>query len=225
MKNTVLILVAHPDDETISMAGTICKHVKNGDKVYAVSMTDGVGARNEKDKKKVNERENSKKKASKLLGFTWGKCYNFKDNCMDSYPLLKIIKTIEKVKQIYKPTIVYTHSAADLNIDHRVLVNAVLTAFRPTPMEACKEIRLFEVASSTDYGITSVTSKFDPNLFINIKDEWNLKLNALNCYYKEMREYPHSRSLVSIKNLAKLRGNQVGYEFAEAFQIIRKLGD
>ena len=38
-------MVAHSDDETISMAGTIKKHVSKGDKVYAVSMTNGVGAR------------------------------------------------------------------------------------------------------------------------------------------------------------------------------------
>ena len=45
MPETVLIVVAHSDDETISMAGTIKKHVSKGDKVYAVSMTNGVGAR------------------------------------------------------------------------------------------------------------------------------------------------------------------------------------
>jgi len=40
-----------------------------------------------------------------------------------------------------------------------------------------------------------------------------------------MRDYPHSRSIEGIKNLAKLRGNQVGYDFAEAFEVIRKLED
>jgi hypothetical protein len=40
-----------------------------------------------------------------------------------------------------------------------------------------------------------------------------------------MREYPHSRSIQGIKNLANLRGNQVGYDFAEAFEVIRKLED
>ena len=38
-----------------------------------------------------------------------------------------------------------------------------------------------------------------------------------------MREYPHSRSFESIKNLAKRRGNQVGIEMAEAFQILRRV--
>ena len=38
-----------------------------------------------------------------------------------------------------------------------------------------------------------------------------------------MREYPHSRSLKGLENLARLRGNQCGVELAESFEIIRKI--
>ena len=48
---------------------------------------------------------------------------------MDKYPLLEIIKSIELVKKNIDPDIVYTHSGADLNIDHRVVANAVITVF------------------------------------------------------------------------------------------------
>ena len=41
----ILVLVAHSDDETIGMGGTIKKHVSRGDIVNIVSMTDGVSAR------------------------------------------------------------------------------------------------------------------------------------------------------------------------------------
>jgi len=225
MTETVLIVVAHSDDESISMAGTIRKHVSKGDMVYVVSMTDGVGARNAVDGDAVIERKKSSIKASEVLGFVWGECYRFDDNAMDSYPLLEVVKAVEYVKMRYKPTIVYTHSGADLNVDHKVVANAVLTAFRPQPNHLCKEIRLFVVASSTDYGYPSITGLFSPNLFINITDEWSAKAEALNAYSAEMREYPHSRSLQGIKNLANTRGNQVGYDLAEAFEVIRKLVD
>ena len=43
MNKKVLIVVAHTDDEAFGMGGTICKHVINGDLVYAIAMTDGVG--------------------------------------------------------------------------------------------------------------------------------------------------------------------------------------
>lgn len=225
MKNVVLVVVAHPDDETISMAGTIRKHIDKGDKVYVVSMTDGVGGRDKSNEIEVENRKIFSDLASKELGFEWGDCYNFLDNSMDAYPLLEIVKAVEKVKVKYEPSLVYTHSSADLNVDHRVVANAVLTAFRPQPMESCKEIRLFEVASATDYGSSAVTGTFLPNLFVNITSEWDSKLNALNAYSSEMRNYPHSRSVEGILNLAKIRGNQVGYNLAEAFEVIRKLDD
>ncbi len=225
MREVVLVVVAHSDDESISMAGTISKHIKKGDKVFVISMTNGVGARDDANLNKINQRKNASVTASKVLGFEWGDCYDFTDNGMDSYPLIEIIKAVEKAKYKYRPTLVYTHSGADLNVDHRVVSNSVLTAFRPQPNELCKEIRLFEVASATDYGNSSITGSFSPNLFIDISNEWPVKVKALEEYLQEMCEYPHSRSIQGIKNLGNLRGNQVGYDFAEAFEVIRKLED
>lgn len=225
MGEIVLVVVAHSDDESISMAGTIRKHVNKGDKVYVVSMTNGVGARRGVDVTETEalERRNSAETASKILGFEWSDCYDFNDNSMDSYPLLEVVKAVELAKARHRPTLVYTHSCADLNVDHRVVAKAVLTAFRPQPNEVCKELRLFEVASATDYGNSAITGSFTPNLFIDISSEWSAKAKSLSAYSAEMREYPHSRSVQAIKNLASLRGNQVGYEFAEAFEVIRKL--
>ena len=225
MREVVLVVVAHSDDESISMAGTISKHIKKGDKVFVISMTDGVGARDDANLNIIKQRKNASVTASKVLGFEWGDCYDFSDNVMDSYPLIEIVKAVEKAKYKYRPTLVYTHSGADLNVDHRVVANSVLTAFRPQPNELCKELRLFEVASATDYGNSAITGSFSPNLFIDISNEWPAKVKALEAYMEEMREYPHSRSIKGIKNLANLRGNQVGYDFAEAFEVIRKLED
>ena len=103
-----------------------------------------------------------------------------------------------------------------------MVANAVLTAFRPQPLEHCKEIRLFEVASSTDFGVPA-TNGFLNLTFVEITLEWGAKLEALKVYKIEMRNYPHSRSLKGISNLAKIRGNQVVLEMAESFEIIRKV--
>ncbi len=224
MSETVLVVVAHSDDESISMAGTIIKHNEKGDEVFVISMTDGVGARSNKNPDEIKYRKNASLLASKLLGFKWGECYAFNDNAMDTYPLLEIVKAVEQAKAKYMPTLVYTHSPADLNVDHRVISNAVLTAFRPQPRERCKELRLFEVSSATDYGHSAITGSFSPNLFVDISKEWATKVSSLEAYSSEIRDYPHSRSIEGIKNLARVRGNQVGLPMAEAFQIIRKIG-
>ena len=222
-RNNVLVIVAHSDDETLGMGGTIKKYVNQGDKVFVVSMTDGVSSRKTSSDKKIKERKSSANIASECLGFSWVDSADFPDNSMDSIPLLDVIKFLEEVKEKIQPNIVYTHSVADLNVDHRVVTNATLTAFRPQPNETCSEICLFEVPSATDFGHKSITGQFSPNLFIGIADTWDAKLSALNAYSREMRPYPHSRSMESILNLAKLRGNQVGLSMAEAFQVIRKI--
>jgi LmbE family N-acetylglucosaminyl deacetylase len=224
MSKTVLVVVAHSDDETISMAGTIQRHASLGDNVIAISMTDGVSSRDSIDgATSIANRKTAAFSASQILGFTWVESLNFQDNALDRYPLLDIVKAIERVKILYEPSLVYTHSLADLNIDHRVVTNAVLTAFRPQPFENCTELRLFETSSATDYGNNAITGSFEPNLFVDIADFWKSKEAALEAYGTELRPYPHSRSIDAIKNLGKLRGNQVGVELAEAFQVIRKI--
>ncbi len=219
----VLIIVAHSDDESLGLGGTIVRHVNNGDEVYALSMTDGIGSREGVSNKEISLRALSAQNASRILGFKWLKAGSFPDNAMDSIPLLEVIKFIEEAKSQIKPNIIYTHSAADLNIDHRVVCQATLTAFRPENNDIWEEIRTFEVSSSTDYGHHSITRSFLPNLYINISDLWKKKLLALNAYNIEMRNPPHTRSIEGIENLAKYRGNQVGLFYAEAFEVIRKI--
>tara|TARA_B100001057_G_scaffold161797_1_gene162489 strand:+ start:7875 stop:8555 length:681 start_codon:yes stop_codon:yes gene_type:complete len=219
----ILILVAHTDDETIGCGGTICKHIEDGYKVFAMSFTDGVSARSTKSKILKKDRNLSAKKASKFLGFKWIKNLNFPDNQLDKIPLLKIIKEIEKIKNKIKPSIVYTHNFTDLNIDHKLIAEATLTAFRPTPDSKLLELRTFEVPSATDYSLLKHRKNFVPNLFVDISKFWKKKINALKIYKTEIKKKPHSRSYEGITNLAKIRGNQSGLKFAEGFEIIRKI--
>ena len=219
----VLVIVAHADDETLGVGGAIARHVLNGDDVYAVSMTDGVGARTIHSLKEVETRAEAALKAATILGFKWIEGGNFPDNAMDTVPLLSVVKVIENIKQTVRPTLIYTHSSADLNIDHRIVSQATLTAFRPQPNETWTEIRAFEIPSATDYGHRSVTNIFCPNLYIDVTCTWEKKAEALNQYSMEMRPPPHSRSYVGLENLAKYRGNQVGVDYAEAFELIKRV--
>jgi len=219
----ILVVAAHPDDETLGCGGTIARHVSQGDEVGIITLTNGVSARTGVAKKDLINREEAAKKAIDLLGAKWIGRGNFCDNGMDKTPLLEIIKYIESFKETFYPDIIYSHTAQDLNVDHRVVTTAVLTAFRPQPEETYKEIRLFEVPSSTDFTTESLHGIFTPNLFIDIQDFINIKIEALNFYDEEMREYPHTRSYMNIETVAKYRGASVGIPYAEAFQIVRRI--
>ena len=81
----------------------------------------------------------------------------------------------------------------------------------------------FEINSSTDYQINSNGFQFQPNLFVDISKTIMQKKKALKEYNSEMMSYPNSRSIKSIINRNLSLGNSVGLEFAEAFQIVRKI--
>jgi LmbE family N-acetylglucosaminyl deacetylase len=224
-KENILICVAHRDDETLGCGGIIQKHILNKDNVYCISMTDGVSSRLHKnlDLKKKNRIANSIK-ASKILGFKWIDIdEKFPDNQLDKVALLKIIKVIEKIKKKIKPTIIYTHNPGDLNIDHRIVTDAVMTAFRPQAKENWKKIIAFEIPSSTDYSYYDKNKIFVPNYILNIEKFWIKKKLALLAYKSEIQQFPNSRSMQGIYNLAKMRGVQNGIKLAEAFNILKEI--
>ena len=139
------------------------------------------------------------------------------DNRFDVKPLLYWVKIIEKKITEYKPDVIYTHYEHDLNIDHRITYQAVLTAARPLPDSPVKEIYSFEVLSSTEWS----TKTFEPDVFIDIKNYIDRKIEMLDKYEPEMRCFPHPRCYQGVRILAARRGMQCGLNCAEAFKTIR----
>ncbi len=220
----ILLVVAHRDDETLGAGGVIRWHSSRGDDVFAVALTDGVSAREPLAIKSASQdRLDSSLRVADLLEFEWLDSGNFPDNALDSVPLLEVVKFVEASKRALMPHRVYTHFSHDLNIDHEIAARATFTAFRPEPGETCTELLSFEIQSSTDFGGVSGREAFRPNYFVDIESHLGRKLEALELYANEMRPEPHSRSISGLSNLARLRGNQVGLAYAEAFQVNRIL--
>ena len=153
MNKKILVVAAHPDDEVLGCGGTMARHAKNGDKVHIVFMSDGVNSRENVKYNEENERREYAKKASEILGAQTPKFFDFPDNMMDTVPLLEIVKELEVYIQELQPNIVYTHYKGDLNIDHQITYQAVMTACRPTPRSSITQIYLFEILSSTEWSI------------------------------------------------------------------------
>ncbi len=219
--NCVLIVAAHPDDELLGCGGTIAKHVAEGDEVHIVILADGVTSRGENTE--LYERKKSAIKAAEFLGVKSIKMLDFPDNQLDTVPLLKIVSQIEINIENLKPSTVYTHHDGDLNIDHIIAARAVMTACRPVLGQCVHSIYGFEIPSSTEWGGYGQEKVFIPKYFINISDYLDKKLEALQFYSQELREFPHPRSIYNIKALIRLRGAQVGLKAVEAFSVLRQV--
>jgi LmbE family N-acetylglucosaminyl deacetylase len=222
MNKTVLIVAAHADDEALGCGGTVARHTAEGDVVHAIFMADGVNSRANSTVGDFPRRIAAARQAHEILGLQHVEYLGFPDNSMDSVPLLKVVQSLEDVIKTISPQVVYTHHYGDLNIDHRITHSAVMTACRPQPGGATREIFSFEVLSSTEWA-ASVQEPFLPNVFVDISDYLDQKIQALQAYQLEMRSAPHSRSIEHAECLAHHRGNSVGVGAAEAFMLIRQI--
>ncbi len=220
MTKTVLVVAAHADDEVLGCGGTIARHVAEGDSVHVVFLADGVSSRTQFDQSNLTERESAAESARKMLGIQKNYYLGLPDNSLDSIPLIKVIKSLEPIVSGIAPNIIYTHHCGDLNIDHRITHQAVLTACRPIPKSSVCEIYAFEVLSSTEWA-ASTTEPFLANHYVDISEYLTTKLGALGAYQLEMRETPHSRSIQHVEYLAYHRGYTAGVAAAEAFVTIR----
>lgn len=222
-QKNVLIVAAHPDDEVFGCGGTIARHVAEGDKVDIFFLADGVSSRDEYMNDQNKERINAAIKAAEILGADKPRFACFPDNKMDTVPLLDVIKEIELAVEELKPNIVYTHHGSDLNIDHRLTQEAVMTACRPFPGSTIMAIYSFETVSSTEWAPPNMGPKFQPSRFVEISEFMEQKRLALECYSTEMRDFPHARSYEGVNALSRLRGTSVGVSDAEAFEILREI--
>lgn len=225
MTRIVLVVAAHADDEALGCGGTMARHAAMGDEVHVLFLADGVGAREggaEQDAA-LSERRAAAKRAAAILGAQPPIFLDFPDNQLDTLPLLDITQAVESITGNLGPEIVYTHHAGDLNVDHRICNQAVLTAFRAFPGQSVRAIHGFEVCSSTEWAFASTRPAFVPTRYVDISTFVETKLAALDAYAMEMRPFPHARSSRTISALASWRGACVGCEAAEAFTTIREI--
>ena len=207
----ILILAAHPDDESVGMGGTI-KKLSKKNKIHLCVLTEGVSAQY-KDKKMILERKNACKKSGKILGISNYTFLDFPDMKLDSVSHLEINRELEKIIKKFNPKIVYTTSRHDINKDHQIVFESTLVVTRPQSSNV-KQVFSYETAGMT-------INRFSPTVFEDISKEFKYKIKSFRMYKSELRPFPHPRSLKAIENLAIQRGVESGTKKAEAFELIR----
>lgn len=230
-KKRIMLVVAHPDDEVLGLGATMNSLIKDSEvSTHVVILGEGITSRSDvRDTKKWDSQLETHKRniysAQKAIGYHAVSTYDFPDNRFDTVALLDLIKVIEKEKEKFKPDIIFTHHGGDLNIDHQLTFNAVMTACRPMEQERVKSIITFETPSGTEWRASTDPRHFIPNLHMEISEK-NLqaKIKAMECYQFEKRKYPHPRSPEALKIQAQRWGVVVGKKYAEAFVLVRSIG-
>lgn len=223
MSRQVLVIAAHPDDETYGLGGTIARHVRQGDLASVLILSEGVTARHNA----IEPQKAAVRKACAALGVDDVRFADLPDQRLDGMPLLEVIQPIHELCKELWPQVVYTHHRGDANQDHRTVFAATLVAVRPFGGNPVERVLCYETASSTEWGPPFAEWEFLPNVFVDISATLEAKLRAVEAYREtfqsEVKPFPHPRSPEAVRIYAQQRGVTVGMLAAEAFVLVREL--
>lgn len=215
--NKVLVIAVHPDDETLGCGGTLLRHKAEGDEIYWLIITTN-------DKKYSAERNAHRdemvRKASELYGFDGVFEAGLPTTLLDTLDVNTIVEQINKVYNEVKPNIIYMNYVYDVHSDHKAAFDAAYTCTRSFRKPFIEKIYMIEALSETEFAPAISASSFCPNVYVDITDYIDKKLEIMQLYDTEIMEEPLPRSLSSIKALARVRGSRAGVLYAEAFQLL-----
>ena len=216
----VIVISAHPDDETLGAGGTILKHKANGDEIYWLIIT-GASESQGFSKERILSRNREIQTVADKFGIKKTFKLGYLSMSLSSQSLIEMVPKISAIFTEIEPEIIYCLNRSDAHSDHRVTFDAVVACTKSFRYPYIKKVLMYECISETEFAPALPEKVFLPNYYVDITGYVNEKLEIMKIYDSELGEHPFPRSLNNIKALAIYRGASVGVEFAEAFQLIK----
>lgn len=219
----ILVVGAHSDDEVLGVGGTILRAKSLGSIVDVLILTDSVSTQYQGHTSMGKQRTSALEKCCEKLSVNRFFQLNLPDMKLDQISHVQLNSAIHKILTNGGYEVVFVHHDGDINRDHQLAVQSVMVCVRPAPGQTVKTVLSYYTPSSSEWGGYDRRHIFCPNIFIDIDDFLEQKLNALSSYKSELRVFPHPRSIENVRNMASYFGSQVGMRSAEAFQLLRHI--
>jgi len=218
----ILVVAVHPDDETLGAGGTILKHIAEGHEVSLMLVTKSDTSAGFSE---AQVRQSLQQKDEMIEAYGFKNVYelgilNTQLHLVD-YNLL-----IEKISAVIKhlmPEVIYTVNRSDAHTDHQITAKAMFSCTKAFRNPFIKRILMYECISETESAPQLGESLFIPNVFSDITDYLDKKLEIMEIYKSELQDYPMPRSIENIKALAMHRGAACNKKYAEAFMLVREI--
>ncbi len=218
MMNKILVIAVHPDDETLGSGGTLLKHKANGDEVHWLICTQ-TDIKNDF----YNIREQEIQKVHNLYNFDTITNLQLKTMQVDEYSMSELIGKISKVMNEVNPNIIYLPFKGDVHSDHRKIFEASYSCTKSFRYPFIKKIYMMETLSETEFAPSTKEDSFIPNIFVDISDFMDKKIEIMKVYESEIAEHPFPRSERNLRALATLRGATAGCAYAESFMLLKEI--
>lgn len=219
--NNVLVIAVHPDDETIAAGGTLLRHKSNGDKIHWLILTgihSGLGLDDY-----IITRQKEIEDVGKAYNFDSVNNLNLPTTRLDQTPMRDLITMISDIVNKIKPDIVYIPFEGDVHYDHFYAYKAIINSTKSFRFPFIKKLLMMETISETEFGSSIATNAFNPNVFVDITDFIEKKIEILKIYKSEIQDEPFPRSIKNIKSLASFRGATAGFRYAESFVLLKEI--
>lgn len=219
---SALIVSPHGDDEVLGAGGLIAKLARAGARVRVVFLAvDASPHYGLAQPTVLDDRLREIATAARLLGYEYRVVYAGAGMLerLDTVPQRELIDLLEEEFNTFRPDLLLLPEGQDYDQDHRACFAAGLAAARPIPTACGKHF----ISRVLTYEMPKLawSQAFQPRLYWDIGGEIDLKLNAIRAYTTQLREPPHIRSLDNIRALARLRGSEIGVDYAEGFAVLR----
>jgi N-acetylglucosamine malate deacetylase 1 len=221
MKRRVLVIAPHPDDEVLGVGGTMARLAAEGSEIYVLIVTKGTPPMF--DEEYFNQVRREALAAHKLLGVKETRFLSLPAAHLDTIPHAEVNAQISQVCAELEPDVIFVPFLGDIHNDHQLVFLSTMVAARPNQAFSPRTIYAYETLSETNWGAPYLTPSFSPNVYIDITETIKVKLDAISLYDSQLRNFPHERSIETLKALALLRGSTVGCHAAEAFVLVRDI--
>ena len=218
----IVVISTHPDDETLGCGGTLLKSKLSGDKLYWVIATEIIENQGYS-KDEVKERDEEIKKVFNKYGFEKKYELGVPTTTLDTFPRNELVKKISVIFDEVKPQIIFLPFRNDVHSDHRIMFDSVFSCTKSFRHKSIKKILMMETLSETEFAPAMPETSFIPNVFVDVTDFIELKLNISEFYKSELGEHPFPRSRENIKALALHRGATCGCKYAESFMLLKEI--
>ena len=218
----VLAISADPDDETLGCGGTLLKHRQLGDETYWLNPsepTETVGYT----KEFINKRQSQVEQVCRAYGFQKMYHCQFPTTRLHTVEFTDLLSGISSVVNEVRPDLVYMMNRSDVHSDHQIASRAIMSSTKSFRCPFIKRILMYKFVSETEMAPPLPENVFLPNVYSDISNFLNGKLDIMRLYDSELQEPPMPRSIDNITALARFRGASVGVDHAEAFMLIRYL--